>query len=194
MRRLLKGLLVVVGIAWLVSLVLVTRAARRDEAASASAIVVLGAAQYNGRPSPVLKARLDHAADLYRRHLAPRIVITGGVGAGDTVSEAVVGRRYLHDTAGIADSSLISQEAGHTSEESLRAFARAAPADRRHIILVSDGFHMLRLEILARRLGLESLGSPAPTSPIRAHRRLEVQYLLLESVKAPLAFLLTRSE
>lgn len=194
MRRLLKVLLTVLAAVWLASLVLVARAARRDEAAPASAIVVLGAAQYNGRPSPVLKARLDHAADLYRRHLAPVIVVTGGVGAGDTVSEAAVGRRYLHDVAGIADSALIAEPAGHSSEESLRAFARSAPANRRHIILVSDGFHMLRLGILARRLGLEPLGSPAPTSPIRARRQREIPYLLAESIKAPVAFLTTRSE
>jgi uncharacterized SAM-binding protein YcdF (DUF218 family) len=180
--------------AWVVSLVQVARAARRDEAAPASAIVVLGAAQYNGRPSPVLKARLDHAADLYRRHLAPVVVLTGGIGAGDTVSEAAVGRRYLREVAGIADSALVAEPAGHSSEESLRAFARSAPANRKHIILVSDGFHMLRLGILARRLGLQPLGSPAPTSPIRARRQREIPYLLAESIKAPVAFLTTRSE
>src|SRR6185436_10972251 len=161
-------------------------------AGPAGAIVVLGAAQYNGRPSPVLKARLDHAADLYRRHLAPVIVVTGGTGAGDTVSEAAVGKRYLHEVAGIADSALSAQPDGHSSEESLRAYARTAPPSRRHIILVSDGFHMLRLGILARRLGLEPLGSPAPTSPIRMRRRAEIPYLLAESVKAPVAFLTTR--
>ncbi len=194
MRRLLKVLLSLLVVAWVASLALVARASRRDEAAAASVIVVLGAAQYNGRPSPVLKARLDHAADLYRRRLAPAIVVTGGIGTGDSLSEAAVGKRYLHEIAGIADSALIAEPAGHSSEESLRAFARTAPASRRHIILVSDGFHMLRLGILARRLGLEPLGSPAPTSPIRAHRRLELQYLLAESIKAPVAFLTTRSE
>jgi uncharacterized SAM-binding protein YcdF (DUF218 family) len=194
MRRVLKVLFALLLLCWLASLALVARAARRDEAARAGAIVVLGAAQYNGRPSPVFKARLDHAADLFRRHLAPVVVVTGGTGAGDSVSEATVGRRYLHQVAGIADTALEALEAGHTSEESLRAFAQAAPPARHRIIMVSDGFHMLRLSILARRLGLESLGSPAPTSPIRARRRLEVQYLLAESVKAPVAFLTTRSE
>ena len=194
MRRVLKVLVALVLLCWLASLALVARAARRDEAARSGAIVILGAAQYNGRPSPVFKARLDHAADLFRRHLAPVIVVTGGTGSGDSVSEAVVGRRYLHQVAGIADSALEAIETGRTSEESLRAFARTAPPGERRIILVSDGFHMLRIAILARRLGLASLNSPAPTSPIRANRRLEVQYLLAESVKAPIAFLTTRSE
>lgn len=194
MRRAWK-VLVVLGVAgWAVCFALVAKSARRNEAAPSSAIVVLGAAQYNGRPSPVLKARLDHAADLYRAKLAPVVVVTGGVGTGDTVSEAVVGKRYLHEVAGIADSALVSIPAGHTSEESLREYARTATADRRHIILVSDGFHMLRLGILARRLGLDPLGSPAPTSPIRAKRMIELQYLFAESIKAPVAFLTTRSE
>jgi uncharacterized SAM-binding protein YcdF (DUF218 family) len=191
MRRFIKVVVSLVLVTWLACIALVARAARLNEAAPASAIVVLGAAQYNGRPSPVLKARLDHAADLYRQHLAPMIVVTGG---GDTVSEAVAGKRYLHDVAGLPDSSVTAVPAGHSSEESLRAFARTAPEGRRHIILVSDGFHMLRLGILARRLGLQPLGSPAPTSPIRAKRRLELQYLLAESIKAPIAFLTTRSE
>src|SRR5512141_522380 len=124
MRRVLKVLFALLVFGWLASLALVARAARRDEAARSGAIVILGAAQYNGRPSPVFKARLDHAADLFRRHLAPVIVITGGTGSGDSVSEAVVGRRYLHQVAGIADSALEAIETGRTSEESLRAFAR----------------------------------------------------------------------
>lgn len=193
MRRFLKVLFVLVAVMWLTSLALVARAARRNDAAPATAIVVLGAAQYNGRPSPVLKARLDHAADLYRLHLAPRIVVTGGVGVGDTLSEAAVSQRYLLDTAGIPMMAISMEAAGSTSEESLRAVARIG-GNRGRIILVSDGFHMLRLGIIARRLGLDALGSPAPTSPIRASRRREIGYILAESIKAPVAFLVTRSE
>jgi len=194
MRRLVKVVVLLLAMAWIASAGFVARAARRNEAAPSDAILVLGAAQYNGRPSPVFKARLDHAADLYRHHFAPLVVVTGGIGAGDTISEAAVGRRYLHDVSRIADSALLAEEVGRTSEESLRAYARAASAARRHIILVSDGFHMLRLGILARRLGLVALGSPAPASPIRARRQIEIQYLLAESIKAPVAFLTTRSE
>ena len=193
MRRVVAlGSLALVGL-WLLSLAAVVWASRHDAARAADAIVVLGAAQYNGRPSPVLKARLDHAARLYRRHLAPRLIVTGGVGTGDSVSEAIVARRYLLET-GIPDTAVRADTAGRTSEASLRAVAHDLPAGRRRVILVSDGFHMLRLAIIARRVGLEPLGSPAPRSPIRASRRTEALYLLAESVKAPAAFIMTRGE
>lgn len=196
MRRPVAALLAAAVTIWLVSLAAVVRASHGDAAAAAGpadAIVVLGAAQYNGRPSPVLKARLDHAVDLFRRGLAPLIVVTGGVGTGDTVSEAVVARRYLALEA-VPESALAVEEAGRTSEASLRAAAVAIRArGGRRVVLVSDGFHMLRLLVIARRIGLVPFGSPAVTSPIAANRRLELGYLLAESVKAPLAFLFTRS-
>src|ERR1700704_2791317 len=80
---------------WGAVVVAVAVTAARDQASTADAIAVLGAAQYNGRPSPVFRARLDHAAALYQRGLAPVVLVTGGVGSGDTVSESDVGRRYL---------------------------------------------------------------------------------------------------
>src|SRR6266571_2846820 len=80
--------------------------ATRDQARTADAIVVLGAAQYNGRPSPVFRARLDHAAALYQRGLAPVVLVTGGIGSGDTVSESEVGRRYLLK-AGLPDGAVV---------------------------------------------------------------------------------------
>jgi uncharacterized SAM-binding protein YcdF (DUF218 family) len=192
MRRYLAAAAAVLAAGWLVSLVAVVRAAHRDAAAPADAIVVLGAAQYNGRPSPVFRARLDHAAALFRRGLAPRLLVTGGVGTGDTVSEAVVGRRYL--VAGGTDTSaVVAIGTGRSTEPSLQAAAAWIRGHGgRRAILVSDDFHMLRLSITARRLGLVPLGSPARASPIAANRRLEVAYLLAESFKAPVAFLVTR--
>jgi uncharacterized SAM-binding protein YcdF (DUF218 family) len=192
MRRVLAAALVAVVLAWAASLVLVVRGARRDAAAPARAIIVLGAAQYDGRPSPVLRARLDHAAALWQRGLAPLVIVTGGVGTGDTTSEAAVGRRYLHDL-GLPDSAVVAEAAGRASEPSLRAAALLVPGGPGRVILVSDGFHMQRLSVIARRLGLEPLGSPAPGSPIRANRRRELGYLLAESVKWPVAFIYTRS-
>src|SRR6188768_4178032 len=85
----------IIGALYLTSLVLVIRTAREDQQRSADAIVVLGAAQYNGKPSPVLKARLRHALGLYQLGYAPVIVVTGGTASGDEVSEAEAGRRYL---------------------------------------------------------------------------------------------------
>src|SRR2546428_1475915 len=88
-------LAIVLALGWAAVVVAAALAAARDQATSADAIVVLGAAQYNGRPSPVFRARLDHAAALYQRGLAPVVLVTGAVGTGDTVSESEVGRRYL---------------------------------------------------------------------------------------------------
>ncbi len=192
MRRALVAVTAAALTCWLVSLAVVFRAARRDAAGPADAIVVLGAAQYNGRPSPVLRARLDHAADLWRRGLAPRIIVTGGMGAGDSVAEATAARRYLIDVRAVPESAVTAVADGRTSEASLRAAAGVLPRDAA-VILVSDGFHLARLGIVARRLGLRPLGSPAVGSPIRRSRRTEFGYLLAESFKVPIAFLFTRS-
>ena len=192
MRRVLAVAVALVVAGWLLIVVEVVLVARHDAAAPADAIVVLGAAQYNGRPSPVFRARLDHAADLFRRGLAPHVIVTGGIGAGDTVSEAVVGRRYLAGV-GTDSAALVAVATGHSTEPSLRAAADWVRArGGRRVILVSDGFHMLRLCLTARRLGLVPLGSPARRSPIAANRRLEIGYVLAESFKAPIAYLVTR--
>jgi uncharacterized SAM-binding protein YcdF (DUF218 family) len=192
MRRLISVAVALLAAAWLFSVIQVVLAAQRDAAAPADAIVVLGAAQYNGHPSPVFKARLDHAADLFHMGLAPRLVVTGGVGYGDTVSEAEVGRRYLV-AAGAGPMAVIPIGTGRTTERSLRATAEWITSQGwRRVILVSDGFHMLRLCIIASRLGLVPLGSPATDSPIASNLRLELGYILAESFKAPIAYLVTR--
>lgn len=192
MRRILVAVGLLVGLGWLASLASVVAAARRDTAAPADAIVVLGAAQYNGRPSPVFRARLDHAAVLFRRHLAPLVIVTGGVGPGETLSEAVVGRDYLL-ALGLPAAAIATEDAGHTSAASVRAAAaRIHQRGGTRALFVSDGFHLLRLRVLARRFGLRALGSPAPHSPIASNSRRELGYLLAESVKAPAAFLFVR--
>lgn len=192
MRRIVVALALLVGLAWLASLAAVVVAARREAAAPADAIVVLGAAQYDGHPSPVFRARLDHAAALYRRGFAPIVIVTGGTGTGDTVSEAVVGRRYLV-AAGLPDAAVEAESAGRTSAPSVRAAAaRVHQRGGTRALFVSDGFHLLRLGVLARRFGIRAFGSPAPDSPITPNSRRELGYLLAESVKAPVAFLFAR--
>jgi len=192
MRRVAVLAVVSVAVLWLVSLAAVVVSARRDDAAPADAIVVLGAAQYNGRPSPVFRARLDHAAALFRRGLAPLVIVTGGVGAGEVLSEAIVGRDYLL-AEDLPAPALATESAGRTSAASVRAAAeRLRAMGRRRAILVSDGFHLLRLRFLARRFGLEPSGSPAPESPITSHSRREIGYILAESLKAPAALLFAR--
>ena len=192
MRRILLVVAALVALAWLASLAAVVVAARRDEARRADAIVVLGAAQYNGRPSPVFRARLDQAARLFRRRLAPVVIVTGGVGTGEVLSEAVVGRDYLM-SEGLPASALLTEDAGRTSAASVRAAARRIHArGGSTAVFVSDGFHLLRLGFLARRFGLRGYGSPAPASPITSNSRRELGYLLAESIKAPAALLFVR--
>ena len=191
--RLVGALVTLLVAAWALSAVRVVAWGWRDEAQPADAIVVLGAAQYGGRPSPVLRARLDHAIALWHRGLAPTLVLTGGIGFGDTTSEADVGRRYAM-RRGVPDSAIVLERWGRTTSESLRSVAAlmATRPGSGSVILVSDPFHMLRLSILARRLGLVPHTSPTRTSPISASATQRWKYVLSESVKVPLAFLLER--
>jgi uncharacterized SAM-binding protein YcdF (DUF218 family) len=164
----------------------------RDRAKTSDAIVVLGAAQYWGKPSPVLRARLDHAVRLWRRGMAPRVVLTGGVGVGDTTSEAAVGRRYIL-SAGVPDSAILLETTGRTTKESLRSVAMMLRGSHsRTVILVSDPFHMLRLDILARRFGLVPYTSPTRTSPISANTGEAWRYYINESVKIPFVLIMER--
>jgi uncharacterized SAM-binding protein YcdF (DUF218 family) len=186
-RMMRWGLLAVAGL-WLLSLVLVLIWQGRDTRAHVSAIVVLGAAQYAGRPSPVLRARVDHAIGLWQRGFAPMLVFTGGKGPGDTTSEASVARRYAMAN-GVPDSIIVTEGASRTTNQALRRVADFLGEERRDVILVSDPFHMLRLAILARRHGLQPRTSPTTTSPISANRVAFWRYALRESVRAPAALL-----
>ncbi len=190
--RRLSGALGVVATLWCSSLVAVLWVGARGRAAPADAIVVLGAAQYSGRPSPVLQARLDHALALYRRGLAPRVILTGGTAPGDRTSEAAVGRSYLR-RAGVPATAMLMEAEGRTTRASLTAVAAVAgPLAIRRVILVSDPFHLLRARTIARRLGLEALTSPAQRLPLRTWILSQPRYLVEESIKAPLTLVLDR--
>ncbi|HEY2374759.1 MAG TPA: YdcF family protein [Gemmatimonadaceae bacterium] len=187
--RILRVIVLLVVIAWLTSVAAVMFFERRDDARRADAIVVLGAAQYDGRPSPVLRARLDHAVSLWEHHLAPRLILTGGMGDGDTTSEAAVGRRYAMKH-GVPDSAILMETRGRTTTESIQRVAAMMDSLRaRQVILVSDPFHMFRLWILARRFSLIPHTSPTRTSPISASAVESWRYALSESFKAPLTLL-----
>jgi uncharacterized SAM-binding protein YcdF (DUF218 family) len=176
--------------AWLLCLLSVIAWGARDMARPSDAIVVLGAAQYAGRPSPVLKARLDHAVGLWKRGIAARLVLTGGRGVGDTISEAEVGRRYVMK-AGVADSAILLETEGRTTSASLSAVADIMNEMRlERAVLVSDPFHMLRLQIVSGRLGVESVTSPTRTSPISANRLEALAYIISESIKVPATIVL----
>jgi uncharacterized SAM-binding protein YcdF (DUF218 family) len=177
---------------WLISAVAVLVWSARDEARPAQAIVVLGAAQYAGKPSPVLRARLDHALDLWNRHLASLLILTGGTGSGDTTSEAAVGRKYAKKH-GVPDSAILVENEGRTTSESMRAVAGMLEVrGLQSALLVSDPFHMLRLRILARRFGFTPYTSPTRTSPISPNREERWKYMFSESIKAPMAFFFER--
>ena len=158
----------------------VWRAARNDEARPAQAIVVFGTAQYNGRPSPVLAARLDHAVDLYRRKLAPVIVVTGGSQPGDRVTEATASADYLL-RRGIPDEDVLREVSGTSSWQSLAAAAAfLQERDIDEVLLVSDPFHSFRIRAMASELGLDGHSSPTKTSPIKG--MTEARYMARETV------------
>ena len=138
--------------------------AGRDEARAADAIVVFGAAEYDGRPSPVYKARLDHAAQLYHRGLAPMVIITGGSGGDPRFTEGVVGREYLK-TLGIPDSQLIAETQSADTAESARRVSTIMFANKMHLCLaVSDGYHIFRIKQMLGREGIAVYGAPRPNS------------------------------
>jgi uncharacterized SAM-binding protein YcdF (DUF218 family) len=162
---------------------------QQDQRRPVDAIVVLGAAQYNGRPSPVLRARLDHALRLYNEGLAPRIVVTGGIGRGDTTSEATVGRHYLL-ARNVSPGDVVVQPQGRSTQASMTAVADWLESEGLHsVILVSDPFHMFRLRLEARRTNLEAYTSPTESSPISDNPVVELRYLVAEGFKIPVTWI-----
>jgi uncharacterized SAM-binding protein YcdF (DUF218 family) len=142
----------------------IVQQAGRDEARPADAIVVFGAAEYDGRPSPVYKARLDQAAQLYHRGLAPMVIITGGSGGDPRFSEGVVGREYLK-TLGIPDSQLIAETQSDDTAESARRVSTIMYVNSMHSCLaVSDGYHIFRIKKMLQREGITVFGAPRPNS------------------------------
>jgi uncharacterized SAM-binding protein YcdF (DUF218 family) len=192
--RFVGRVLVVLLAMWGVLVAAVLVVGNLDSARPSDAIVVLGAAQYAGRPSPVLEARLDHAIALYRARIARRIVFTGGRRSGDISSEAATSARYAR-AKGVPSSSIILEDKSRSTTEQMHAVARIARTrNMKRVVLVSDRFHMLRLLLTARRLGLDAYGSPTRSSPISLTEAAGIRYVLAESVKAPLAFLLETVE
>ena len=173
-------LLLYVGVTY----VQVWQASRRDQAQRADAIVVFGAAQYNGTPSPVLRARLDHAADLYDRDVADLVFVTGGSQPGDRTTEASASAAYLK-RKGVPESALLREVSGRTSWQSL-AFAALYLKQRgkTDVVLVSDPFHNARIAAMADELGLTAYVSPTRTSPLGGGE--EQRVLVMETVAVAL--------
>ncbi|MBM3803847.1 MAG: YdcF family protein [Acidimicrobiia bacterium] len=171
--------------------VLIRRAARLDDSQLADVIVVLGAAQYNGRPSPVFKARLDHAATLFRRNLAGRILTTGGYGLDRRFSEAGVGKSYL-EKQNIPADCIMTETSGSTTIDSLeRSMELLKQQNLTRVIAVSDGFHLFRIKRILRDHRFTVYGSPAQNSLIESNFRSRVLASLRE-VFVYTAYLLQR--
>lgn len=188
-RRLIFSVLLLTVALYLTSFLAVVLVSRQDQRRPSDAIVVLGAAQYNGKPSPVLRARLEHALTLYRQGLAPTVVVTGGIGDGDRVSEATVARQYLV-AQGLPEAAVVVRPEGRSTLSSIRSVAEWVKEHRlKQVLLVSDPFHMLRLRLEAGRVGLDCFTSPTRSSPISANWRGEFWFLATEALKIPVVLL-----
>lgn len=153
-----------------------------DESQKADVIVVLGASQWNGSPSPVFMARLDHALVLYKSNYATKIILTGGISKKDLISESLVGKNYLMGK-GIIQEAIYIEEEGHTSWQSLNQVVQILEEQNLNsIILVSDGFHMMRLKKMANDLNIQSFASPTNTGPIVKNKTAEFKYILRELI------------
>jgi uncharacterized SAM-binding protein YcdF (DUF218 family) len=186
MRRVLIGLLVVVLAYFAVTTALVTRWMGKDERPRVDAIVVLGAAQYDGRPSAIYQARLEHALDLYAGGVAPVVVFTGGKEPGDRFTEGGSGARWATER-GMPASAAVAEERSRTTYQNLagakRALQRRNPdRGRPRIVIVSDPFHMFRAVRQAADLGMDAYPSPTRTSPLSASRLKLTELVLREDL------------
>lgn len=161
MTRRLLAVALLAAIAYVgVTFAQVWRASLHDGARDADALIVLGAAQYDGRPSPALRARLDHAAELYQRGRAPVVWVTGGNRPGDRFTEGFSGYEYLLNR-GLPEAALRIEDQGDSSWESLAATGRYLRAEgNTDVLLVSHPYHAYRLVGIADELGLSAAVSP----------------------------------
>jgi uncharacterized SAM-binding protein YcdF (DUF218 family) len=164
MKRAVRNVAVVALIALAIPVayfsVRIERQSARDEAQPADVILVLGAAEYRGRPSPVLKARLDHALELFQCKLAPRVLTTGGAGGDPVYTEGGVGRSYLM-SHGVPSEAIIVETEGETTVESIAMAGEIMHRmGLRSAIVVSDGYHIFRVKKMLQVRGLEAYGSP----------------------------------
>lgn len=158
----------------------IRRQATEDETRPAGAIVVFGAAEYNGRPSPVYKARLDHAFYLEERHIAPLVITTGGNGGDPQFTEGGVGRDFLIQQ-GVAARKILAETRSETTFQTVKAVTQMLEArGTTTCVAVSDGFHLYRIKILFSSFGITAYASPAPASPIEAEPFARAMYSLRE--------------
>jgi uncharacterized SAM-binding protein YcdF (DUF218 family) len=175
MKRVLAGLLLLLVLLFLGYLFYVAREiarqSTRDESRAADVIIVLGAAEYRGKPSPVLESRLNHALDLYSQGLAHYLLTTGGSGGDVRYTEGEVGRSYLIQK-GVPSEAILVEPEGSTTAQSLDAAAEMMHSMNLHsCIVVSDGYHIYRVKRLLQAQGIEVFGSPRVGKPLSALER-----------------------
>lgn len=172
-NRVLIGVFVVLFVYYGVTLIQVMAAGRTHDSPNVDAIVVLGAAQYDGRPSPQLAARLDHVLTLWDDGVAPLVVTTGGNQPGDRFTEAEASEDYLVDR-GIPEHSIVMEDAGSTTYESLDAVADLL-GEGTEVVVVTDPYHVYRSKLTAEEVGLKAHGSATPTSVVTGWTSLRRQ-------------------
>jgi uncharacterized SAM-binding protein YcdF (DUF218 family) len=185
MRRVLLGLLVLVLAYFAVTTALVAWWMGKDERPRVDAIVVLGAAQYDGRPSAIYEARLEHAVELWRGQVAPVLVFTGGKEPGDRFTEGGSGARWATDR-GVPEEAVLTEERSRTTYQNLagaeQLLERRNPGGRHRVVVVSDPFHMFRAVRQAADLGMDAYPSPTRTSPLSASRLKLTELVLREDL------------
>ncbi len=165
-NRVLLGVVAALAVYFFVTLAQVVMAGRSDHREPVDAIVVLGAAQYDGRPSPQLAARLDHVVVLWEEGVAPLVVVTGGKLPADRFTEAEASQRYLI-AQGVPESAIVAESDGTTTFESLDGVAPLLLARRmEEVVLVTDPYHAYRSQLIAREVGLDARLSPTQTSVV----------------------------
>ena len=174
------ALVVVLYLAGVVALV--KAQSQVDQTQPVDAAIVLGAAVWAGSPSPVLSARLQHALDLFQKKQVNYIIVTGGTGTGDNLSEAEAGARFLTEN-GVPAANILLEREGRSTFQSMQAAASlSAPLRLKRVLLVSDPFHMLRSLKMAQDLGFEAYASPTLTSPISRRPIEEWLYRVREAI------------
>ena len=147
-----------------------------EEARPSDAIIVLGAAEYRGKPSPVLEARLNHALYLYLKGMAPRIITTGGAGGDPVFTEGSVGRAYLSERGVPPEAIVVEREAESTAQSVAAVAEIMRRMNLKSAIVVSDGYHIFRVKKMLESSGLQVYGSPRPSAPSGGWRERWLYY------------------
>ncbi|MQA11994.1 MAG: YdcF family protein [Pseudonocardiaceae bacterium] len=181
LRRLALGVVLIAVLVVGGTGIRVWQVARLDDRSHADVVVVLGAAQYAGRPSPYLEARLAHAKNLYDEGVAPRIITSGGQGTGDTYTEADAGARWLLEQ-GMPQNRVVAVAEGRSTLGTLRAVSAVASARGwTSAVIVSDPWHSLRARTMADNVGLDAWSSPTRSGPAVWTRETQASYIFRET-------------